>query len=142
LTTERRHARAAAHAQQKRKQMKIFGREPALWLALVAIAVKLATGFGLDLTNDQQAVINAAAAAVVGVLVALSVHDGISAAVLGLVQAGLALAIGFGLHWSPEQQSTVLSLASALVAMWTRTQVTAKVPAAAVTTPKTAARTA
>ncbi|WNI16249.1 hypothetical protein [Actinacidiphila sp. ITFR-21] len=116
--------------------MKIFGREPALWLALVAVIVKLSTAFGLDLTNDQQAVINAAAAAVVGLLVALSVHDGISAAVLGLVQAGLALAVGFGLHWSPEQQSTVLSLASALVAMWTRTQVTAKVPAAAVTAKK------
>jgi hypothetical protein len=120
--------------------MKIFGREPALWLALVAIVVKLATAFGLDLTNDQQAVINAVAAAVVGVLVAFSVHDGIGAAVLGLVQAGLALAVGFGLHWSPDQQSTVLSLASALVAMWTRTQVTAKVPAAGATT-RTKART-
>ncbi|WP_329133296.1 hypothetical protein OG552_15510 [Streptomyces sp. NBC_01476] len=124
--------------------MKIFGREPALWLALVAVAVKLATAFGLDLTNDQQAVINAVAAAVVGVLVAFSVHDGINAAILGLVQAGLALAAGFGLHWTPEQQSTVLSLTAAVVAMWTRTQVTAKVPAAAVTTarPATAAKAA
>lgn len=111
----------------KTPSLKIFGREPALWLALVAVAVKLSTAFGLDLTNDQQAVINAAAAAIIGVLIALSVHDGISAAVLGLVQAGLALAVGFGLHWSPEQQSTVLSLATAIVAMWTRTQVTAKV---------------
>src|SRR4051812_3790675 len=115
----------------ERTQMKIFGREPALWLALFAVVVKLATAFGLDLTDGQQAGINAGAAAVVGLLVALSVHDGISAAVLGLFQAGLALAVGFGLHWSPEQQSTALSLAAALIAMWTRTQVTAKVPAAA-----------
>lgn len=112
--------------------VKIFGREPALWLALVAVAVKLGTAFGLDLTNDQQAVVNAAAAAVAGVLIALSVHDGIGAGVLGLVQAGLALAVGFGLHWSPEQQSTVLALASAIVAMWTRTQVTPKVTTAQV----------
>lgn len=113
--------------------VKIFGREPALWLALVAVAVKLSTAFGLDLTNDQQAVVNAAAAAVVGLVITLSVHDGIGAGVLGLVQAGLALAVGFGLHWTPDQQAVVLSLASALVAMWTRTQVTPKAPAAAVT---------
>jgi uncharacterized protein (DUF697 family) len=113
---------------------KIFGREPALWLALLAVIVKLSTAFGLDLTDKQQAVINAAAAALVGVLVAISVHDGISAAVLGLVQAGIALAIGFGLHWTPDQQATVMSFAAALVAMWTRTQVIAKKPPVSGTT--------
>lgn len=110
---------------------KFFGREPALWLALLAVIVKLSTAFGLDLTSGQQAVINAAAAALVGVLVAVSVHDGVGAAVLGLVQAGIALAIGFGLHWTPDQQATVMSFAAAIVAMWTRTQVIAKAPAVA-----------
>lgn len=43
--------------------MKIFGREPAAWLALIAVAVKLSTAFGLDLTDGQQATINAVAAA-------------------------------------------------------------------------------
>ncbi|WP_433890349.1 hypothetical protein [Streptomyces sp. CA-111067] len=117
---------------------KVLGREPALWLALVAVVIKLSTAFGLDLTNGQQAVVNAAAAAVMGVLVAFSVHDGVGAAVLGLVQAAVALAVGFGLHWSPDQQSTVLSLATALVAMWTRTQVTAKVPPAQIVRPRKA----
>lgn len=108
--------------------MRIFGREPALWLALIAVAVKLSTAFGLDLSDGQQATINAVAAAVAGLLVAVSTHDGISAAALGLLQAGLALAVGFGLHWSPEQQATVMSFAAAIAAMWTRTQVTAPVP--------------
>jgi hypothetical protein len=107
--------------------MKIFAREPAAWLALIAVAVKLSTAFGLDLTDGQQAVINAVAAALVGLLVAFSVHDGIGAAAVGFVQAALALAVGFGLHWSPEQQAVVMSFVSALVAMWTRTQVTAPV---------------
>lgn len=107
--------------------MKIFGREPAVWLALVAVIVKLACAFGLNLSTDQQAWVNAAAAAIVGLIVAISVHDGIGAAVIGLVQAGLALAVGLGLDWSAEQQAVVLSLASAVVAMWTRTQVTAPV---------------
>lgn len=107
--------------------MKIFGREPALWLALIAVGVKLLTAFGLNVSGQQQAVINAVAAALVGLIVAISVHDGVGAAVLGFVQAGVALAVGFGLDWSADQQAIVLSLASALVAMWTRTQVTAPV---------------
>jgi hypothetical protein len=106
---------------------KLFGREPALWLALVAVGVKLLTAFGLDVSTNQQAVINAAAAAIVGLIVAVLVHDGVSAAVLGLVQAGIALAVGFGLHWSADQQAVVMSAAAALVAMFVRTQVTAKV---------------
>lgn len=108
--------------------MLIFKREPAAWLALVAVIVKLVTAFGLNLSTDQQAWVNAAAAAIVGLVVAIVVHDGIGAAVVGLVQAALALAVGFGLDWSAEKQAVVLSLASAIVAMWTRTQVTAPVP--------------
>jgi hypothetical protein len=111
---------------------KIFGREPALWLALVAVGVKCLTAFGLDVSTDQQAVINAAAAAIVGLVVAVMVHDGISAAVLGLVQGGLALAVGFGLDWSADQQAVVMSAAAALVAMFVRTQVTAPVTRASV----------
>lgn len=106
---------------------KLFGREPALWLALVAVGVKLATAFGLDVSSDQQAVINAVAAAVVGLIVAILVHDGVSAAILGLAQAVLALAVGFGLDWSADQQAVVMSAAAALVGMFVRTQVTAPI---------------
>ncbi|MFF0295540.1 hypothetical protein ACFYST_06015 [Kitasatospora sp. NPDC004614] len=109
---------------------RILGREPALWLALVAVAVKLGAAFGLRVTDDQQALVNAAAAALVGLVVALVVHDGRGAAVLGLVQAALALAVGYGLHWSADQQAVALSAVAAVVAMWTRTQVTAPVPPA------------
>lgn len=112
--------------------MKIFGREPALWLALIAVAVKLSTAFGLNLSTDQQAVVNAVAAALAGLIVAISVHDGISAAVLGFIQAAVALAVGFGLHWAPEQQAVVLSFAAAIVAMFVRTQVVAPGPPVAV----------
>jgi nicotinamide riboside transporter PnuC len=106
---------------------RIFGREPALWLALVAVGVKLLTAFGLDVSADQQSVINAVAAAFVGVVVAVMVHDGISAAVLGLVQSAVALAVGFGLDWSADQQAVVMSAAAAIVGMFVRTQVTAPV---------------
>lgn len=115
--------------------MKIFNREPALWLGLVAIGVKLLAAFGMDVSADQQAVINAVAATLVGLVLAVMAHDAVGAAVLGFAQAALALAVGFGLDWSAEQQAVVLAAAAAVVAMWDRTQITAPVPASAVVAP-------
>ncbi|MFR9794214.1 hypothetical protein ACL07V_37265 [Streptomyces sp. MB22_4] len=109
--------------------MKLLGREPAAWLALVAVAVKLAAAFGLDVTADQQATINAVAAAAMGVLIALVAHDGLGAAIIGLAQAGLALALGFGLNWTADRQAVVMAAVTVIVGMWNRTQVTAPIPA-------------
>ncbi|WP_282204557.1 hypothetical protein [Kitasatospora fiedleri] len=117
--------------------VRIFGREPALWLALVASAVKLVAAFGLDLSVDQQAVLNAAAAAVVGVVVAFVARDALFAPVLGAIQAVVALAVGFGLNWSSDQQAIVMTAATALVAMFTRTQAIAPVSASAAPAPST-----
>ena len=111
--------------------MRLFNREPALWLGLIAILVKLVAAFGVDVSAEQQAVVNAVAAAAVGLILAVMAGDAIGAAVLGLAQAVLALAVGFGLDWSAEQQAVVLAAASAIVAMWDRTQITAPAPASA-----------
>lgn len=112
--------------------VKIWGREPALWLALVASAVKLASAYWLHLSVDQQSLVNALAAAVVGLVVAKIVHDGASAALLGVAQAGLALAVGLGLHMPADEQATIMTAVGVVVAMFVRTQVTAPVPAAPV----------
>lgn len=111
--------------------MRIFGREPALWLALVAVLVKTGAAFGLNVSADQQSAVNAVAAAVVGLAVAYIAHDGLSAAVLGAAQSVIALAVGFGLHWSADQQAVTMSLIAVLVGMFVRTQVTAPAPAVA-----------
>ncbi|MFJ1993064.1 hypothetical protein [Streptomyces asiaticus] len=115
--------------------MKILGREPALLLGLVAVLVKMAAAFGLDVSGEQQAVVNALASALVGLILAVMARDGVGAAVLGFVQASIALAVGFGLDWSAERQAVVLSVAAAVVAMFDRTQVTAPVSASAVARP-------
>ena len=109
---------------------KIFGREPVLWLALVAVIVKFVSAFWIHVSPDQQTGINAVAAAVLGLLIALSTHDGVSAAILGFVQAIVALGVGLGLHLNADNQALVMSLATAVLAMFTRTQVTAPVSAA------------
>ncbi|MFE7547110.1 hypothetical protein [Streptomyces gardneri] len=105
-----------------------LGREPAAWLTLVAVLVKLAVAFGWNASPEVQAAVNAVAAAAMGILIALAVHDGLGAAITGLAQAALALSIGYGLDWSTEKQAVVMTAVTIAVGMWDRTQVTAKVP--------------
>lgn len=107
-----------------------LSRDPALYLSLFATALRLVAAFWLDLSDGQQAVLNAAATAAAGIIVAVWVRrDGQSAALLGGVQAVLALAVGFGAHLSAENQAIIMSFVGTAVAMFLRTQVTAPVTA-------------
>ncbi|MEW2402117.1 hypothetical protein [Streptomyces sp. NPDC046862] len=109
--------------------VRILGREPAAWLALFAVAVKLFSAFVMDVDQNTQAWVNAVAAAAMGLLVAWIANDGVVAAILGLVQAVIALAVGLGLHWDVATQAVVLSFVSMALGAYDRTQVTAPVPA-------------
>jgi hypothetical protein len=103
-----------------------FGRDPALYLTLVATGVRLFAAFFVHLTGEQQAVLNAVATAVAGLLVAVIVrHDGQVAAILGVAQALIALAVGFGLNVSAENQAVIMSFIGAVAAAFIRTQVVA-----------------
>lgn len=119
--------------------MKIFGREPALILAFIAALVQVVSTFIVVLTPDQQALLNATAVALAGLITAAMVHDGVQAGVLGCIQAVLSLAVGFGLHWDPTRQSVVMGVAAALIALWVRDRVTAPVPASEVSIMRRAA---
>lgn len=44
---------------------KVFGREPALFIAMVGAVLSLAVGFGLPVTAEQLALVNAAILAAV-----------------------------------------------------------------------------
>jgi hypothetical protein len=107
----------------------VLGREPAFWLGAAAAAIQLVSAFFFHLTADQQAVLNGVAAGVLGLIVAVIVHDGIVAAVVALFQAALGCALGFGLHWTPDQQSTFMLFVTAVAAGFVRSQVEAKVSA-------------
>lgn len=111
--------------------MKIFGREPVLWLALVAGLVQLLSSFWLDLSGEQQGVLNALAVAVIGAVTAFAVaREKVAPALLGLVQAALAVGLAFGWDLSAQDQSTVMAFSAAVIGMFLRTQVTAPVSAA------------
>lgn len=110
--------------------MKVFGREPALWSALATSAIALFSAFVLPLSIDQQGVLNAVVAALLGLVTAVMLRsDGISAAILGLVKAILAVGIAFGLAWEPATQAVVMSFAAAVTGMFVRTQEVAPEPA-------------
>ncbi|MFI2577689.1 hypothetical protein ACH5AJ_36450 [Streptomyces rochei] len=78
--------------------MKLFGREPALWLALIGAVLTWAAGLGLDFLNAGQAV--AITTALTGVVIAVTtrpIAPGLYVAAVGLIAALFA---EYGLHWS------------------------------------------
>ncbi|MER5482909.1 hypothetical protein ABT024_06795 [Streptomyces sp. NPDC002812] len=113
--------------------MRIFGREPVYILAVIAVALKLASAYGLDVSADQQTLINTVLACVVAVASAVVLKTGAAgASILQLAQAGLALFVGFGLDMSATEQAGWMSLVSAVLAVVSHGQVTAPVPVLAI----------
>lgn len=110
--------------------MRIFGREPAVWLALIGALVSALSAFWLHLSVEQQGAVGAAAALVVGLVTAVMTGDGIVAAVLGLAKALFLVMVSFGMHLSPDRQAVLYTLLAAALAAFVRTQVVAPVPPA------------
>lgn len=103
-----------------------LSRDPAIWLTAFATTVRVLGAFVFNLTDNQQAVLNALATAIASFIVAAIVRkEGQVPALLGIVQAIIALAIGFGANIGAEQQAIVMSLVGALAAAFIRTQVVA-----------------
>jgi hypothetical protein len=117
--------------------MKLFGREVTMWLALVAVLVQTLVAWKIDLSEEQQAGINAVATLLMGLFIALSVaRDQIVPAAAGLLVAVLQLAVSFGAHMNQEQIGTAGALLTTILAMWLRTQVTAPIASDGSTVPR------
>lgn len=109
--------------------MKLLGREPVYLLAFVAVTLKLASAYGLDVSAEQQAVIMAVLSGVVAVVEAVVLRTGAAAAaIVNLAQGVLALFLGFGLAMTAEQQSLWMLVVEGAVALMLRREVTAPVP--------------
>jgi hypothetical protein len=106
--------------------MKIFGREPVYILAFIAIVLKLAAAYGLEVSADQQTLINTFLACIVAVVSAVVLRNGaVGATIVQLGQAALALFLGFGLEMSAEEQAGWMAVVAGAVALWERREVTA-----------------
>ncbi|WP_127503025.1 hypothetical protein [Actinoplanes solisilvae] len=106
---------------------KIWGREPAMWSALINAFIYLLGALVFNFSPEMESLLIAVTAAVLGIVVAWQTQDGLSAAILGFTKAFLALLLGFGLNVGADQQALVLSFVAAATAMFVRTQASAPV---------------
>jgi ABC-type Fe3+-siderophore transport system permease subunit len=108
--------------------MKVFGRNPAAWLGLVAVGVQFLVAWGVPLTEPQQAGINAVATLVMGLVLAVTVaREQIIPVASALLVAVLQLAIAFGAHMGQHQVATAGALLTGALALWLHGQVTAPI---------------
>lgn len=108
--------------------MKWFGREPAQWLAFLAIVVQLAVAVGVPLSEQQQAGVNAAATAVMAAILAWTVNRGAFAALAGGAVATVGqLAISLGVDVTQEKIAAFGAAVTAGLALWLYGKVTAPV---------------
>jgi hypothetical protein len=110
--------------------VKIFGREPSAIVGLAAVVVQFLSAFVFNVSMDTQTAVNVVVAAVVGLIVAFMVKDGVIAGITGLASAGLALALNLGLDLSTDKQAAYMALITVGAQFFVRTQVTAPVSAA------------
>jgi hypothetical protein len=99
-------------------------REPALILGFIAAGVKL-LGYELNVSAGTQTAINAIAAGVVALLIAIIAKNGAwGAAILQTAQAVMSLFVGLGLDWSADRQALWMGSIAALLAIVERFIVT------------------
>jgi len=107
--------------------MKIFGREPAAWVALATIIVQAIGAFWAGFTPTTQGWVIAVVSTATGLIVAIVTHDGVIAAISGFAQAALSLAVGLGVHMDTHQQFYVMAVVTAVAQWFTRQNVVAPV---------------
>lgn len=103
--------------------MKLFGREPAVWVAFIEATIALVLALRwVHWTSDQTALVMAVVVAVFGVVTAYLTKDTMLGVLVGLTKALLALFIGFGLMLSPELTAAVIGFVVVVVGLFQRTQ--------------------
>lgn len=105
----------------------IWGREPAVFWAMVATALQALSLF-LPLTESQQGLVNAVIVAGAGFATAAMVSvDAALPALAGVIKAVFALLLGFGLNVPDTTQVAVMALVTAVGAFFVRQNVVAPV---------------
>lgn len=114
-----------------------FRRDAAFWLSLASAAVAFFSAVITPLSIEQQGLLNAGVAAVLGLAsVGFLAAEKSVAAVVSVFKALIAIGLAFGLSLDPEIQSSAMVLAElVLTGVLVRPNVVSKVPAPAVAPP-------
>lgn len=113
--------------------MKIFGREPALIIAVLVALIQALGAFAFKLTPGTEGGLIALVTAAGGVWTAFHLpdwQDKALPALLGFAQAGFALYLAFGHDLPATQQATIMNLITVVFALVVRRNVNAPVPPA------------
>jgi len=105
--------------------MKIFGREPALWINVITAALSMLVTFGFGGLDDNKAtaivaVLNAGA----GVFVAWHTRPIALGLFNGFISAVAVMVAGFGLDFSQQQVGAVQLIAATVLTLIARGQIT------------------
>lgn len=104
--------------------MKVFGREPTLWVAVLNALVLFVGTFGLGwISGEQAALIVVAINAVFGVINVLTVRPIPPAVFTYAIGAILAVFASYGLEMTPEMVVGLNALVIPILALITRNQV-------------------
>lgn len=108
--------------------MKIFGRDPTLWLTLIGAVLSYLVMLQINGLSDlQAAAIMGALTAAVGVLNGVMVRPFNPALFNGLVAAVVGVLVAYGANISPEQVTGLQAIIMAAGGLWAvRQQVTPK----------------
>jgi hypothetical protein len=103
--------------------MKIFGREPAVWVGFIEASLALLVALSLvNIDHEQTALIMAVVVSLFGVLLAYLTKDTMLGVLVGLTKAAIALAVGFGLTLSAEVTASIIGFVTIAIGFFQRTQ--------------------
>ena len=94
-------------------QIKILGREPALWIALIGALLTWLAGFEMDFLSTGQAV--AITSALTGLIIAVTTRPIAPGLFVAAVGALAAMFAEYGLHWS---EAAVTGLGGIILAVF------------------------
>lgn len=115
--------------------MKVFGREPALVIAIVSGALSLLVTFNIGLSTDQAGALVAVISAVFAVITAALTRPIAPSAFTGLVAAVVALLAAYHFNVAPETVGSVNAFVLAVLVFITRGQVSPANPTAPASQP-------
>lgn len=110
--------------------MKIFGREPTLWLQLLAAALTGIVTLGdsghpiFGLTNERAGLVVAFVAAILGAINVFAVRPVMPAVFQAVLTTAFPLVQAYGVHVAPAQLAAAQGLLLAVIVLLTRGQVT------------------